>query len=324
MKTTPANPDKPANNTWMEKSGGILRATLGRRAAYGLYATHQRLRDFPIARSFYQEYMGRPLNLDEPRTFNEKITWLKIHDRNPVLPIIADKVRVRDFIAQRIGPDLLVPLIGVYKRAGDIRKETLPSRFMAKVNFGSGLFIPVWDMETVDWPATIAQLDSMLRQPQPYKLMEWYQHHIPPRIIVEELLLDSRGEVPSDIKLFVFHGKVHLAYCLSGRYGRKALTFYWPSWDFIPELCRHAHETAQPKPSRLEEMIHIAEILGAGFPFLRVDFYNPDDRLYIGELTPHPYSGLCTMITREYDERLGALLVIGQAGRHYWKHRVGN
>src|SRR5690606_17623319 len=163
-----------------------------------------------------------------PRTFNEKITWLKIHDRNPVLPIIADKVRVRDFIAQRNGPDLLVPLLGVYKRAGYILKEMLHSILIDTVNHYPSPFI-------LD-----CELESMVRQPQTYKLMEWYQHHIPPRIIVEELLLDSRGEVPSDIKLFIFHGKVHLAYCLSGRYGRKALTFYWPSWDFIPELCRHA------------------------------------------------------------------------------------
>jgi len=285
---------------------------VGRQNLFLLYETYQRLAGYPAVMKLSKSRIGRPPNLRNPKTFNDKVTWLKLHDRSPLLPIIADKVRVRDWVAERVGEEVLIPLVGVYKSAGGIRREELPPRFIAKINFGSESNVMVRDRETLDWKAFTAQLDGWLNRPHYYRLMQWAYHNIPPRIIIEHLIVEGEDEVPDDFKLYVLHGRVEMILHVSGRFSQKHHTYYSRSWTRLEVSTVGNPVKPTDKPENLEEMVDMAERLASGFDLMRVDLYSVGGRIFFGEMTPHPGSGLIAFIPPEFDGQLGALLHVGK------------
>jgi hypothetical protein len=295
-------------STAMKFLGELSRALLGRATSYRIYEAHQRALGYPDQLAMHQEFRGRRPDLADPARFSDKITWLKLHDKNPLFPILTDKVRVRDWIAARVGRDRLVPAVGVFERAEELRRAELPSRFVAKVNFGTGHNVFVWDRDAMDLEAIIAQLDGWLREPQPFALMEWYHHHISPRILVEHLMVDANGTVPYDYKCLVFHGRLEIIYCVRNRFSVKTIAYYRREWQPIDLHAEERERFYTDPPPLLEEMIELAEALGRPFPFMRVDIYCHEGRAYVGELTPHPNSGMGVLEPSSYDLEFGKLL----------------
>lgn len=307
--------------TWFRSLALPARALLGRRRAFALYEAWQRSSGYPAAATLFRENTGRALNLRNPGTFNDKIMWLKLHDRNPLLPIVTNKVTARKWIADRVGEDKLVPLVGIHESASAIRREDLPDQFIAKLSTGTGRNIIVRDKNALDWESFIAQLRQWSREPQAYKLMEWYHHQATPHIVIENLMLEPDGQVPGDYKFYVFDGRVELLYHVGGRYTEQTRTFYSLDWSPLPvQYDRHPFRPTLQPPC-LDQMIEIAETLGRGFPFMRIDTYCHQGRVHVGEMTPHPNSGMCRFNPSSFDLELGKNLKLDRYRGRYWESR---
>ncbi len=256
---------------------------------------------------------GYPLNLDNPKTFNEKIQWLKLYYHNPLMTKCADKVAVRDYIKEKIGAEYLIPIIGVYDNVDDIDWDVLPDKFVAKVNWGSGQNIICTDKSKLD----IADAKQKLVQwtlPESnhyYDFLEWVYKDIPPKIIIEEYIeqLDSNIQ---DYRFFCFNGVVQQIWLdvLSGSPDHKR-HIYDRNWNLLDIKVRWPSINKNiKKPENLDKMIRLAEILSHDFPHVRVDFYNIQGKIYFGELTFSSMNGTGIFEPFEWDRKLGTLLTL--------------
>jgi hypothetical protein len=182
---------------------------------YDVYVMRRRLR----------RSLGYNPNLENPRTYNEKIAWRILYDRNPLISLTTDKVAVRDYVAAKIGPEILVPLIGVYGRAADIPWDTLPERFALKAGHGCEMNLLVRDKFAVDRDTVLRQAEMWLTQNYYDKSREWAYRRIQPRLLIEELLLDEDGKLPVDLKFLVFHGRTALLRIHLDRFGHHRVNF---------------------------------------------------------------------------------------------------
>ena len=261
----------------------------------------------------FQEHLGKKINWDSPQTFNEKLQWLKLYYHNPLMTQCSDKVAVRDYVAQRIGEEYLVPALGVYSSPDEIDFDALPDRFVLKVNWGSGQNIICKDKSTLDIPETIKQLQAWM-EPQMshyYNHLEWGYKNIKPKIICEEYIEnDSMNHDIYDYKFFCFNGKVAYIMFLAERQTGLKMAFYdtqWKKQDFVYSYPRYEKDVS--KPDNLSQMIQTAETLANDFPEARVDFFRMNDgRLYLGEITFYSYAGYCNWDPPEWDLKLGQLL----------------
>ncbi len=172
-----------------------------------------------VIQHMYFEFHQQYLDLDNPKTFNEKINWLKLYYRDPLITQCSDKYAVRQYIADKIGEEYLVPLLGVWDKAGDIDFDKLPEKFVLKVNWGSGQNIIVRDKSTLDIQAATAQLNRwMSKENNHYRQnMEWGYKNIKPKIIAEEYLDEFETENPADYKIYSIHGTPKILMYITGR-----------------------------------------------------------------------------------------------------------
>jgi hypothetical protein len=260
--------------------------------------------------------LHRWLNLRHPRTFNEKLQWLKLRYRDPLMRRCADKVAVRDYVAEQAGPDVLIPLLGTYTSAAAIDFQRLPKRFVLKANHGSGWNILCRDRETLDFARTRARLDAWLRTDFSRIAREWVYEGIPPRLLCEEFLATATGEPPSDYKFFCFHGKPVFVQVDYDRFIRHERALYTADWKKLPCALEYAlKEEPTPPPPMLTRMLELAGKLSAPFPFVRVDLYDLEGRVYFGELTFFPGKGVERFRPRDYDEIFGRHLQLEPAGK---------
>lgn len=253
--------------------------------------------------------MGRPLSLQNPVTFNEKLQWLKLHDRRDEYTVWVDKYRVRDYIAREIGEAYLVPLLGVWDDPDDIDFAALPDRFVLKCNHNSGRGMCICkDKATLDIAAVKENLRRGLRQDYSRGGREWPYKNVPRRIIAEAYLEDATGEL-RDYKLMCFGGEVKATFVCSERFSPQGmhLTVMDRDWQVMPVKRKHpAVADGVPCPATYEKMVAFAERLAKDCPFMRVDFYEVNGKLYFGEITFFPGSGLEKFYPDEWDARFGA------------------
>ena len=261
--------------------------------------------DADYLKFLFKNKMGRTLNLDAPKTFNEKLQWLKLYDRKPVYTKMSDKYETRGIISKIIGDDYLVSLLGVWDKADDIDFESLPSQFVLKCNHDSGSAVFCRNKNNFDIINAREKLNECLGRNYYWHGREWAYKDIKPRIICEEYL----GDDPIDYKLMCFNGKVRCSFTCSDRKTGLKVTFYDASWKRMP-FERHypSSKIDIPKPKRYDEMVVIAETLSEKIPFLRVDFYLVGERLILGELTFYPGNGHEEFTPDEYDYMLGEWL----------------
>lgn len=277
-------------------------------------------RGYPELHAFFEARIGYKLNLENPSTFNEKVQWKKLYDRNPLLPVTADKYRVRGYIRSRLGAgraeQVLIPLLHVTRRPKTIPFDSLPDEYIIKANHGSGTNIIVTPERQIDRRDVIASCRGWLRLPYGYEKHEWAYEKIRRRIIIEPLLKDEAGEIPLDYKVHMIHGSCAYISVDVDRFSSHTRTLYTPRWEKLPVRHRVPMGPDIPKSPALHTMLELSERLSEPFDFVRVDFYLVNDRVYFGELTHYPGSGARPYDPTSFDEDLGAMWTVQ---RHYWK-----
>lgn len=253
------------------------------------------LPDGPYLRLLYRLRMGSWPHLRKPRTFNEKIQWLKMHHQDPAQTALVDKLTVKDHVARLCGPQYVIPTLGVWERAQDIDFDALPPRFVLKCTHDSGSLVLCTNKAELNQAAARARLAKALKRNFWRLGREHCYKDVPRRILAEPYLEPAPGEELIDYKFFCFHGKVDtIATCSERRSpGGLKVTFFSPRWERLPYI-RHypASEVEIPRPASLEEMLRLAERLAAGHLFVRVDFYEVQGRPLFGELTFFPGCGM--------------------------------
>lgn len=255
---------------------------------------------------------GYKLDIKHPRTFSEKLQWLKLYDRKPEYTTMVDKYAVKKYVADRIGEEYIIPTLGVWDSYDEIDFDNLPDKFVLKCTHDSGGLVICRDKKTLDMDAARKKIEKSLRTDY-YKLgREWPYKDVPRRIIAEKFMEDeTQGDALNDYKLMCFNGKVYCSFVCSGRNSKEGLrvTFYDKEWKRLP-FRRHypSADKDLDMPSQYHRMIELAERLSKGIPFVRTDFYEIGGKLYFGELTFYPGNGMEEFSPEEWDERLGALI----------------
>ena len=253
---------------------------------------------------------GYTLNLEHPKTYNEKLQWIKINDRNPKYVMLTDKYKVRKYIKDTIGEDYLVPLIGMYKKPEEIPWDNLPNRFVLKCNHASGTNIICKDKSALSVNKVTKQLEAWLKRNAYWGAREWCYKNIEPCIICEEFIETEDGNTPDDYKFMCFNGVPRIIQVHHDRFGNHTLTYYTPEWkklDLKRIDAKQSDETVD-KPEQLDEMINIAKHLSSEMYFARIDLYCTKGKIYFGEITLYPTGGFSTFTTYDDDLKLGSFL----------------
>jgi hypothetical protein len=279
-----------------------------------LYRYHESLVPdrYPEAlKAWYKQVTGRTLDLDRPRTFNEKIQWLKLFDSTPLKTRLTDKYLVRDWVKEKIGSKYLTDLLGVWHRFDDIDFDRLPEKFVLKATHGCGWNMMV-DKRTFDRAAAKRKFDRWLNTNYAFVFgLELQYKNLQPRIIAEAYLENSKGDL-YDYKIWCFSGRAEYIMFLAERSLRLKMAFYDRQWNLLPVVYLPTrYDCSAAKPDNLEEMIDIAEILSKEFAHVRVDLFRLNDgTIKFGEMTFTSASGTCGWSPPEYDEILGRLIDI--------------
>lgn len=285
----------------------------------------ERLTGYRREKRIFKEIRGYKLDLKNPVSYSEKVVWKKIYDRNPLLPIVADKYRVRqylkDVLEEQEAEKILIPLLYVTDRPETIPFDDLPEEYIIKANHGSGMNIIVEKTSPVDRKQIMAQCRKWLSKPYGLKKHEWAYQGIKRKIVIEKLLRDENGKIPADYKFLVFHGRCREIQVIYERFANISIGWYAPEWNYLNIKGKEKwKKTADymEKPAQLDSMTALAELLGAPFDFIRVDLYLANNRVYFGELTNYPNSGRHSFSPVAHDYELGAKWRIVP---EYWKHR---
>lgn len=261
----------------------------------------------------YRLRIGRPLNLENPKTFNEKLQWLKLHDRNPLYAKLVDKAEVKPWVAERIGWEHIVPTLGVWDTFDEIDFDKLPERFVLKCTHDSGGLVICRDRSTFDVPAARRVIERSLSRNYFWTGREWPYKNVRPRIIAEEYLDPAEGLSDlTDYKVMCFDGRARCEFTCTGRAdGDLRVDFFDTDWNHMPFTRHYPNADVPPEiPTRLKDMIFMAERLSEGMPFVRVDFYEVAGRCYFGELTFYPGCGMEEFVPECWDNELGSWIVL--------------
>lgn len=257
----------------------------------------------------YKFSMGYWPDLKNPKTFNEKLQWLKLHDRNPLYTTLVDKYAVRQYIADKIGEEYLIPLVGgPWKNAEEIDFDALPERFVLKCNHDSGGVIVCKDKSKLDVEAAKRKLNKRIGVNYYYANREWPYKNVEPCIIAEQYMEDESGEL-KDYKVFCFDGKAEMMFIASDRNELDCETkfdFFDMNFRHLPFVNGHPNASILPEcPTGLQEMKLLAESLSQGLPHTRVDFYSVAGRVYFGEVTLYHWSGMMPYDPPAWDKQIG-------------------
>ena len=264
----------------------------------------------------YRAAIGSWPDMKCPRAFNEKLQWLKLHDRNPLYTTLADKFRVKRWVAERIGSEHVAKTYDTWERAEDIDISGLPERFVLKTNHDCGGIVICRDRDTFDVDKAKKALDKHLKSNYYWRKREWPYKDIRPLVFAEEYLESGGGVGINDYKLFRFSNGRIITLLMTDRFTDTGptKTFFNEVWTPL-DLTEGGHPTRHnaPAPRKFEEMKRLADIIGREFPFVRIDFYEVSDRLLFGEVTLYPNAGFEHFDPPEWDDRLGSWIDLSGA-----------
>lgn len=270
---------------------------------------------FPDA--FYLKLMfrlltGKKLNLRNPRSFSEKMQWLKLYDHNPDYTKMVDKYAVKDYVAGIIGDDYIIPTLGVWNSVEDIDWDNLPNQFVLKCTHDSGGLVICRDKNLLDKEAAKAKLSNCLQNNYYKKWREWPYKNVPRRIIAEKYIEPAinTDDLP-DYKFFCFNGEPRYCQLITGRNTTMCIDFFDQHWNHQPfhePKCFPFSEDIISKPSKYELMWELARKLAENKAFSRIDFYQVIDKVYFGEITFYPTTGMGGFEPDEYDNKFGDMI----------------
>lgn len=254
--------------------------------------------------------MGKRLNLSNPRTFNEKLQWLKLYDRNKKYPMMVDKYLVKRYVADKLGEQYIIPTLGVWESFDQIDFNLLPNRFVLKCTHDSGGLVICKDKSSFDVASARKVIEKSLKRNYYSLWREWPYKMVKPRIIAEKYMTDGKSDL-KDYKLFCFNGKVKFFKIDFDRFTHHRANYY----DLYGKILPFGEADYPPNPEKhldipdqLPEMIVCAEKLAENIPFVRVDFYDVNGQVYFGEITFYPASGLGKLDPIEWDNNIGSLI----------------
>lgn len=247
-----------------------------------------------------------PLSMKNPKTFNDKIVYLKMNIRYKDAYRYADKILVRDYIAKKIGKEHLIPLLGKWSSSQEIPYDTLPNQFVLKTNHASGTNIIVKDKNCLDIDVTNKTLNDWLSINYFDRGREYQYRDIEPRILAEEMLIPEDGKDLKDFKIFCFSGVPRIIQVDVNRHTNHTRNFYDIEWNRLKFtiLYPEYHGTVE-KPEKLNEMLFIAKTLSHKFIFSRIDLYVVQQKIYFGEITFHHEGGFGPILPKEFAYTLG-------------------
>lgn len=263
-----------------------------------------------LSKLFYAR-MGKKLDLKNPKTFNEKLQWLKLYNRNPEYTVMVDKYHVKRYVAEKIGEEYVIPPLGVWKNFDDIDFSSLPDQFVLKCTHDSGGLVICDNKAKLDLESAKKNLEASLKRNYYYHGREWPYKDVEPQILAEQYLENDPTEGLHDYKIWCFNGVPTYVQYITGRRGTTTYegfyTFDWTMQDFS----YHNPLMKEPveAPKKLGELFTLASKLAENIPFARVDFYVlPDDSLKFGEITFYPNCGTEKWHPQEMDLKLGEMI----------------
>lgn len=265
----------------------------------------------------FRAQMGYWMNWASPTTFSEKIQWLKIYNRKPIYTIMVDKYSVKDYVGKLIGNEYIIPTIGLWDTPEAIEWEQLPNSFVLKTTHGGGSVgvIICRDKTQIDKESASQILNSSLKSDIYHSYREWPYKNVPRKIIAEKFMSSLNIEESAgltDYKFYCFNGEPKYCQVIRDRNTKETIDFYdmnWQHQDFVglnPNV--HNGTNPVPRPMRLKEMIEICRKLSTNIPFLRVDLYDIDGKVYFGEMTFYPASGFGQFRPIEWQNILGDMI----------------
>lgn len=258
--------------------------------------------------------MGYKLDLKNPKTFNEKLQWLKLYDRNPLYTMLVDKLRVKDWVAEKIGAQYVIPTLAVWESAEDIDISQLPNQFVLKCNHDSGSVVICKDKATFDLNAAVEKLSKALQYNWYMEHREWAYKNVVPCVFAEPYLEDSISLDIPDYKFFCFNGVAKFLFVATERLNRNVevkFDFFDLEFNHIPVINGHPNAVFPPtKPSCFDKMINLSKLISKDIPQVRCDFYEINGEVFFCELTFYHFAGLVPFNPSSYDEYFGSLIIL--------------
>lgn len=280
----------------------------------GIPALLAKVSDRYAIEQMWKSHMDYPLNLDNPQTFNEKLQWLKLYDHNPLYTTLVDKYKVKEWVAQKIGTQYVIPTLGIYQSVDEIDLDKLPDRFVLKCNHDSGSVQLCKDKNMFDFTKAKKSLEQSLKKNFYYKFREWAYKDVKPLIIAEEYMMNGNKSSLTDYKFYCFNGIpkfLYVSYELANHDSAyvnyatldwKQAPFHRPDFKEMKDL--------PSKPLNLDLMIVLSSKLSKDLPFVRVDLYEINGEIYFSELTMYPGAGFTPFIPEEWDFKVGDFLTL--------------
>lgn len=260
----------------------------------------------------FKNRVGYWPHLNHPRTFNEKLQWLKLNDRHAEYTQMVDKIDAKKYVASIIGDKYIIPTLGVWNSVDEIEWDKLPNQFVIKVSSDSGGIVVCKDKQKLDIEKAKEKLTNGWGKNYYVHNKEYPYRDLTPRIIAEEYKEDESGYELRDYKIFCFNGEPKILFVASDR--QKAgedtkFDFFDLNWNHLPFTNGHPNSKEHiAKPKNFEEMLEIAKKLSVGIPQVRIDLYNCNGQIYFGEITFFHWSGMTAFDPVEWDFKLGKMI----------------
>ena len=266
---------------------------------------------------WYKKMTKKNLNLENPKTYTEKIQWIKLYDIDNLKTKLADKYLVRDWVKKKIGEKYLIPLLGVWDKFNDINFNNFPNKFVLKCNHGSNMNIIVLDKNKFNIYEAKKKINYWMKINYAFIYgLELQYKNIKRKIIAEEYIENNKNNI-NDYKIWCFEGKVDTIMVISERKRNKTYVFYDKNWNLLPFYYSNYIEKKIDKPKYLNELINISETLSKGFKHVRTDFYIlNNDTIKFGEMTFTPNSGIVNFLKEEYNEYFGNKIHINEINKN--------
>lgn len=260
----------------------------------------------PYLKMVYKIKTGKKLNLKNPIGFNEKLNWLKIYEQNPEYTYLVDKIKVREYIKEKIGEDICFPLLGQWDKYEDIDFDALPNQFVLKCNHDSGSVKIVKDKSKIDHKEFAKFFKSRLKM-NPYAIGREYPYkRVKPMIMAETYMVPDDAKDIEDYKFFCFNGKPEIMFIATDRSVDVKFDFFDMDFNHLDIVNIHPQSGMQiKKPALFEEMKAMAAKLSAGMKFVRIDLYEIKGKIYFGEFTFFHGGGFWLFTPGEWEKKLG-------------------
>jgi len=268
--------------------------------------------DDKYLKTLFKTRIGKKLDLDNPKTYNEKLQWLKLYDRKPIYTKMVDKAEAKKIVAEKIGDEYVIPTLGVYEKWDDIDFDVLPNSFVIKCTHNSGGLVIVKNKSEFNQKSAKKKIEKRLKTNYFYGSREWPYKNVKPRIIIEKYV-ESDSDISESLivyKIFNFNGEPKIIQTvLNDKRKNESINYYDTEWNKLDLKQNFPNFDGEiKKPKSLEKMLSLAKTLSQGVAFLRTDFYEVNGKILFSEFTFYSDSGLQKFYPEERDYKLGDLI----------------